>query len=341
MSAPKMILVAVVALALVLAPLVITDAYVRHLFIIAFIYAIVASNWDLSLGHTGLFNFGHLTFFGIGVYTAAIAAKTLGIDPWLAIPLAGVTAALSAALIAAPVARLQGIYVVLVTFAFSQLALQIVLSQSHITGGAEGMVRLPYLEIGDYRFIRDYKLGYYYVGLGLLALSTMFLVVVARSQFGKSLRAVRDNPDYATARGISVARQRIVVLVLSAIFTGIAGGFYAIYLRVASPEVFSFATLALALSMVLIGGVGSVFGPVLAAFLLTFGSEAMAGIRGFEEGRFIVVAIAMILVLRLAPGGLWALLDRVLPRSGAVRSATAASAPSARQDAARAGDEAP
>lgn len=309
MTTPKMILLALLAIVLLFVPVAVENAYVRHLFIIAFIYAVVASNWDLTLGYTGLFNFGHLTFFGIGAYTAAIAASALEVNPWLAIVLAGPAAALTAALIATPVARLQGIYVVLVTFAFSQLALQIVLSQSHITGGAEGMVRLPYLEIGDYRFIRDFKLGYYYVGLGLLAVSTAFLVALTRSAFGKSLRAVRDNPDYATARGISVARQRIAVLVLSAVFTGIAGGFYAIYLRVASPEVFSFSTLALTLSMVLIGGAGSVFGPILAAFLLTFGTEAMAGVRGFEEARFVVVAAAMILVLRLAPGGLWAMLD--------------------------------
>jgi branched-chain amino acid transport system permease protein len=301
---------------LALVPQFFADGYVRHLFIIAFIYAVVASNWNLSLGHCGIFNFGHMTFFGIGVYTAAILTKTGGVDPWLAIPFGGVTAAISAVIMAAPVARLKGIYVVLVTFAVNQLMMQLVLSQADLTGGAKGLVRLPFLTIGDYSFIKDYKLGYYYLALLLLAGSTAFLVYIAGSPFGKSLKAVRDAEDYATARGISVARTRISVLVLSAIFTGIAGGFYTIYLRVASAEVFGFGTMSLVLSMVLIGGVNSVFGPVIAALALTFATEAMAGISGFEDARYIVIAVAMILVLRLAPGGLIQIFERLLPDPG-------------------------
>lgn len=309
MRKPILFFLALILLAL--APLVFQDSYTRHLFILAFIYAIVALNWDLSLGYAGLFNFGHLSFFGVGVYTAAIGAKTLGLSPWAVIPLAGVTAALTALIMAAPVVRLKGIYVVLVTFAFSQLVLQLVLSQSHITGGAEGMVRLPYLRLGDYKFIRDYKFGYYYVALGLLVASILFARAIARSPFGKSLRALRDNEDYARARGISVTRQRILALMASAVFTGVAGGFFAIYLRVASPEVFKFGLSTLILSMVLIGGVGTILGPVVAALALTFASESLAGIQGLEEARFIIVAIGMILVLRIAPGGAAGLLERL------------------------------
>ena len=298
-------------IALALTPIFVIDSYTRHLFIIAFIYAIIASNWNLSLGQCGVFNFGHLTFFGTGVYTAAILAKTAGVNPLLAIVAGGITAPIVAFLMAAPVARLKGIYVVLVTFAFSQLVMQLVLSQSQITGGAEGMVRIPYLEIGDYSFIRDYKLGYYYLCLGLLVVSTIFLILIARSPFGKSLKAVRDAEDYAVSRGISVSRQRVLALVLSAIFTGVAGGFYAIYLRVASPEVFGFGTLTLALSMLLIGGVGTTYGPIVAALAISFATESLAGIRGFEEARFIVIAVAMILVLRLAPEGILGLFRRL------------------------------
>ncbi|MEO1000328.1 MAG: branched-chain amino acid ABC transporter permease [Pseudomonadota bacterium] len=173
-------------------------------------------------------------------------------------------------------------------------------------------MRIPPLEIGEYRFIRDFKLGYYYVALGLLAVSTLFLLWVTRSPFGKSLRAIRDNEDYARARGVTIARQRTLALVLSAVFTGVAGGFYAIYLRVASPEVFGFGTLSLALSMVLVGGVGTVWGAIVAAIALTFATEALAGIRGMEEARFILIALAMILVLRLAPAGALSLLERLV-----------------------------
>jgi len=306
-------ILALAALALLaVVPFVVTDSYTRHVFIIAFIYATVAVNWDLSLGLGGLFNFGHVAFFGIGVYTAAILTTALDVSPWLAIPAGGITAAIAALIIAMPVAKLQGIYVVLVTFAFGQLCLQIVLSQGDLTGGAEGLVRLPYLTIGDYKFIRDYKFGYYYMGLAILAISVILMLLIARSPFGKSLRAVRDNPDYAAARGISVARQRVLVLAASAVMTGVAGGFYAIYLRVASPEVFGFSVGTLVLSMVLIGGAGSIIGPAFAALALTFATEAMAGVRGMEEARFIIVAVAMIVVLRVAPSGMVDIFGRLV-----------------------------
>jgi branched-chain amino acid transport system permease protein len=307
---PRLAIITLLAVLLVV-PVIVEDSYIRHLFIMAFLYAVIASNWDLTLGYAGIFNFGHLTFFGAGVYTAAIAAKTLGLSPWLAIPLGGVSAALIAAILAAPVVRLKGIYVVLVTFAFSQLILQVILSQSQITGGAQGIVRIPYLSLGDYKFIRDYKLGYYYLAFGLLIASTLFLLWLAGTSFGKSLRAIRDNEDYARARGISVSRQRMLAMIGSAVFTGIAGGFFAIYLRVASPDVFGFGALSLALSMVLIGGVGTIVGPILAALVLTFATEMMAGIRGMEEARFIVVAVGMILVLQFTPGGLLGILRRL------------------------------
>ncbi|MCG8651266.1 MAG: branched-chain amino acid ABC transporter permease, partial [Pirellulales bacterium] len=140
---PTLIALAILAVL----PLVFTDTYTRHILILAFVYAIVASNWDLSLGYGGLFNFAHVALFAVGVYTYGILAKTLGVSPWLAVAAGGVTAMILAAMIALPVLRLSGIYVILVTIAFSQLVYQIVISQSDITGGTSGMVTLPALDI--------------------------------------------------------------------------------------------------------------------------------------------------------------------------------------------------
>jgi len=197
-------------LVLAAVPAIFQESYTRHLFILAMIYAIVASNWDLSLGYTGIFNFGHMAFFAVDVYTAAIAAKTFGVNPWLTLPLSGATAAITALILAAPLARLKGIYVVLVTFAFRQLLLQLVLSQSQITGGAEGMVRIPPMTLGSYKFIRDFKFGYFYIALTLLTLSSVYLLLLTRSTFGRALLAVRDSEDYANARGISISRMRVL-----------------------------------------------------------------------------------------------------------------------------------
>ena len=286
---------------LIILPFVVQGTYVRHLVIVAIIYGLVASSWDLTLGYAGLFNFAHLAFFGIGVYGAAILSKTYAVSSWVAVPLAGAIAVLAALLVSLPVLRLKGIYVILVTFAFSQLCLQIVLSQSHITGGSGGMVLLPPLEIGDYNFARDGKLAYYYVSLALLIVVVLFLKRLVKSHFGVSIVALRDNEDYAVSRGVSGAQQRLLTMMASALVAGVAGGFYAIYLRVASPEVFAFPLMTLTLSMLLLGGAGSILGPIVAAFALTFLAEWM---QELGQWRFLIIAAAILLTIHFYPGGI-------------------------------------
>ncbi len=293
---------------LIVLPFIVPTPYIRHLLIITFIYAIVASNWDLSLGYAGVFNFGHIAFFAAGAYGSAILSKTVGITPWLTIPIAGLAGVMAALIVALPVLRLKGIYVVLVTFAFSQLCFQLVLSQEEITGGSMGMPLLPPLKIGDYNFARDGKFGYYFVGLFLLLLSTVYLHRLVHSRFGTSIVALRDNEDYAISRGVSLARQRMLTLGLSAFFTGIAGGFYSTYVRVASPEIFGFGLLSLALSMLLLGGTNSIYGPIVGAFVITLLSEAMVDLGPW---RFLIISALIILMLLFYPGGLIHAIQRV------------------------------
>lgn len=300
----ELLTIAIAVPLLGLLPLV-TDDYMRHVLILGFLYATVASNWDLSLGYAGILNFAHPAFFALGVYGYAISAKSLGLDPWLALVASSGVAAVAALIVALPVLRLRGIYVILVTFAFGQICLQVILSQSDITGGSRGMVLLPAIEIFGHSFALDGRVGYFYLTLLLLAVSTMYLRLLVRSPFGLSIQALRDNEDYAISRGISVARQRIQTMVASAFFTGVAGGIYAAYLRVASPEVFGFDFLVIVLSALLLGGTATVFGPVAAAVLLTLLAEWMADL---EAWRYLVLACVIVAVLRFYPGGLYSLL---------------------------------
>jgi branched-chain amino acid transport system permease protein len=293
---------------LLLVPLLVDNSYVRHLFILAFIYAVLASNWDLSQGYGGIFNFGHLAFFGLGAYSSGILVKQLEWNPWLALAVSGIVPVLAALLVGLPVVRLKGIYVVLVTFAFGQLCLQLILSQSSLTGGSQGLVSIRGLELAGYSFSGDGKLGYYYVGLLLLLLSTLYLRGLVRSDFGLSIQALRDQEDYAIARGISLAHTRLLTLMASALFTGIAGGFYAIYLGVVSPDVFSFTITSTVLGMLLLGGLSTLYGPIMASFIITFGSEALVSLGPV---RFLIIAGLTILVLRLLPGGLYSLFELV------------------------------
>ena len=301
---------------LLAAPLVLTGSYARHLLITSLVYAVVAANWDVSLGYAGLFNFAHLAFFGIGLYAAAILSKVVGLDPWLAVALAGAAAAAAATLVSLPVVRLRGIYVVLVTFAFGQLVQQLVLSQADVTGGSQGMVMVPSLRLGAYNFARDGKLAYCYAAIALFAATVAILRALLRSPLGTSIRAVRDDEDYAAARGISAARTHFLALVASAPLTGIAGGFLAVYARVASLDVFGFGTLSLVLSMVLLGGAGTLYGPMAAAFVLTFVSEALVGLGIW---RFLVISAGMVVVLVAFPGGLASVFRRRAGAKGGIR----------------------
>lgn len=297
--APVLVLLGV----LLILPLFLTDTYSRHILILVLIYAVVASNWDLSLGYGGIFNFAHMAFFAIGLYTYGISAKILGINPWIAILLAALAAVLFAAILSIPILKLEGIYVILVTIAASQLVLKLVVSQSDYTGGTSGMVLLPRLTIGDYKFSSDGRIGYYYAALALLCLSTFFLYKLDRSNFGRAIKAFRDNKYYAISRGVSESRIRLFTLCASAFFPGLVGGFYGSYVRVASPDVFGLGFLTITLSILLVGGISSIWGPIIAAFVITLFAEFLAD---YGLWRDISIAVLIILVVVLYPGGLFA-----------------------------------
>lgn len=298
----------VVFAALLLLPLIVTETSARHTIILIFIYAVLASNWDISLGYGGVVNFAHLGFFAIGLYTYAILAKVVGLDPWLALALTPVPAVIFAALLAIPILRLEGIYVILVTIAATQLLQQIVVSQSTYTGGTSGMVLLPRLTIGDYRLTSDNRLGYYYLGLAMLVASTVFLYKFERSATGRAIKALRDNKYYAIARGVSEGRTRLLTLSLSAIFPAVAGGFYGAYLRVASPDVFGLGFLTITLSVLLLGGVATIWGSLIAAAVVVGLSQLLAD---YGAWRNIAIAAVIIGVVVVYPGGLFAVLQEL------------------------------
>jgi branched-chain amino acid transport system permease protein len=320
----KYLSVIIVFIALLLLPLVVRDNYFRHLFILTFLFATVVASWDLTLGYAGIFNFGHIAFFGIGIYTLGILTTKLGIDPWLALPISGLMAAAAALLVAAPVLRLRGIYVVLVTFAFSQLCMQLVLSQSKITGGAGGLVLIPPLKIGSFSFGSNGGLGYYYAGLLSGFVTVLVLMGIVESRLGKAARAIRDNPEYALARGVDQGRTRLIMLVISAVPCGVAGGLYCLYFRIAAPEAFGFSNSTFILSMLLVGGLSTLLGPVAAAFGIVFLSEYLERFPNIEAAKHMALAVIIILVLRFFPGGLAQAFELLVRRVAAPRGRNSA-----------------
>lgn len=311
----------VVIVGLVCFPLASDDSYIRHLLVLAFVFAIVATSWDLSFGFGGLLNFAHVAMFAVGIYAYGILAKSYGVNPWLAIVVSGPIAALVASVMVLPVLRLDGMYVILVTIAFSQILYQVIISQSQITGGTAGMVTLPMLSVDGYRFVKDGKLGYYYTALTLLILCVGAIYLITRSSLGRAIVALRDNKYYAQARGVSEWKTRLSTLAVSSFFAGIAGGFYGSYVRVASPDIFGIGSLTLVLSILLVGGVGSLWGPLTASFVIILLSESMAG---FGAWRDITMAIVIVAVMVFYPGGIWGLVQEIREAVDSLRTSLVA-----------------
>ena len=290
------------------APLLFSNDYIRHLLIVAMMYAVVASSWDLSLGYGGIFNFAHIAFFALGAYTGGILTKQFGISAWLAIPAGGVVAVAASLIACLPVLRVRGIYVCLVTFAFGQLCLHIVRSQGSLTGGSVGLTLIPPIRIGGFSFAEYGKLPYYYFSLLLLIGSTIFLTQLTKSYFGLSIVALRDYEDYAISRGVPLARQRLLTFAHSALFTGLVGAVYSLYLGVVAIELFGFGYTTLLLSMVLLGGVASIYGPIIGAFILAFVSEFLLDLGPI---RYVIIASAIVLTLRFYPSGIFGALQKL------------------------------
>lgn len=304
----------VAALAVAIVPVFIEGAVLRNLLVLSALFAVVASNWDLTIGYAGIFNFAHVAFFGIAGYVSAILTIHFDVNGWLALVAALVVVCALAGLIGFLALRLRGIYVALVTFAFMQLCVALIISQRWLTGGSVGLVGVPSLTIGDVDLTGDPRNSLYLV-LGLLLVSTVVMRSIVGSSFGLSLLALRDNENYAISRGISVRRQHIIALVIGAIFPALAGSIYAHYMIVASPDVFSFSLTTLILSMTILGGTGTIFGPIIGAFIITWGTEQMAGLG---SARFMVIAVLIVLTLRFLPGGLVSLgagLRQIFPAS--------------------------
>ncbi len=291
----------VYAIILVALPLVFTDPHSRLLLILITMYAVLALSWNLTLGFAGIFNFAQIGFFGIGAYTTAILVTRTGVDPWLAIPVSGVSAMLASLVAFLPVLRLRGIYVGLATYVFSQLCIYLVLGQAGLTGGSNGIVGIPRLTLGDLNLRADGRIGYYFLGAALLFAVTVLVRTLTRSTLGMSLVALRDNEPLATSRGVSRVRQHLIVFVIGAGVAGVAGSFNAYLNGVVSTDIFGFGQLTLLLSMIFLGGSGSVYGPIAGAVVVTLVSDALQDAGAWRD---VVVALLILVVLWLAPKGL-------------------------------------
>ncbi len=270
------------------------------------IWALFATSLNLLVGVTGLVSFGHAAYFGIGAYTSTLLFLRLGVSPWLGM-LAGGCLAAAFGLAAGYLSfryGLRGPYFSLVTLAFAEM-LRVIAVNTRAVGSSLGLV-IPTREAAPLSFVFGGKLAYYYVILAM-ALGALWITRrLERSKLGYALRAIRENEDAAEAAGVDALGMKLRAMALSSFLTALGGTFYAQYFAYIDPTItFGPAVSIQGLLQAIVGGAGTVLGPLLGAFVLTPVSElSRAAIRGRAGVDVMLYGLVLILVISFLPNGL-------------------------------------
>lgn len=309
----RIMLAAAVAVALAV-PWLLHTPYWLNLLVLICIYAIVNQSWNLIMGYAGIWSFGQLALFGLGAYTTAVLTFNYGVSPYLGTLLGGVVAVLASMLIGLPSLRLKGAYVVLLTLAFHELLRNVIINDNTgWTGGGMGLYGFGQYGLKGLESV-DRMTVFYYAALALLVITNLVIWKILRSPLGLAFQALRDAEPYAVSRGIPEYQYKLLVFAISAFFTGIAGAFYANFLDAVGPAVFDFGMMMNLLAMIVIGGWGTFWGPMLGTVLLMFLNELL---REVDEWRVLIFGLLLIVFVIMLPQGLIHPLESFTRRLGA------------------------
>jgi len=281
---------------LVLFPFVGTGYWIRVLTSV-FMYAGLASSLNIIMGYTGYTDFGNVVFFGVGAYVTGVLVGVFKLPVVLSIVAGALFCAVYASLIGLPLLRLRGHYFSIATIAVMDATREIITNMD-ITGGGTGM-SFPIPDISPQVF--NYM--YYYVMLGLAALYVFTSAMIRRSRFGYGLRAIRAEEQAAGISGVPATRSKVIAWMISAAMTGLMGGVFGMWFSFVEPsDVFNITISLKYMIMVLIGGAGTVFGPVIGAFFMEIISEVVWG--QFLELHMGILALIVIFTVVFVPKGI-------------------------------------
>jgi branched-chain amino acid transport system permease protein len=291
--------VSLASVALATTPLLFGSSYTTGVLTVALCFGMWAASWDFMSGLTGRENFGHSLFIGTGAYTAGFLNVKFGLSPWWSLPAAPVCAVLFSLVLGFPTLRLKGPYFALAMLSGAAVMQNLTIIFSSYTGGQDGLNGIDP--------ILDSPLAYYYLVLIFLVATTIILKVIANSTWGMILRAIRGDEASCQASGINVNFYKIASLMISAAFAGLGGALYAHYQLQVGPDLFAVVLSINIIIMVYVGGLGSIYGPVGGAILLSILTESL---RAFSEYRLWVYTLVLIFILFFMPQGLIAPLWR-------------------------------
>jgi len=297
-------------LALAIVPLLVKDRGALYFMTLIMIWCIFALGYDLVFGVAGMLSFGHAAFFGIGAYAAVLLSpKSASASILWLLPASMIVAAVCAALVGALSLRTRGIYFIMVTLAFAQMAYYI-FHDTKLGGGSDGIYLYvkPSLTIGSVTLLDlDRSMTFYFVTLFFLAVVYALLVAVSRSRFGHALAGIRASEQRMRATGFSTYPYKLAAFTLGGTLAGLAGFLYAVKDGFVNPEILAWHQSGTVLLMVILGGIGSWRGAVVGAFAFVllkelFQSEAVFG--SFAKHWQLPLGIAIIAAVALMPHGL-------------------------------------
>lgn len=291
-NSPYLIIIALLAAV----PAVVTNLYHIQIMIFIGIYIILTLSLNLLNGYVGLLSIGHAAFYGIGAYASTKLVMEAGLPFTLAMPCAGAVAGLFGYLIAKPTLRLSGIYMTLATLGFNMICFLILQNWMSFTNGPLGIMDIPPPNIFGYEI--ETRVQYYYLIFFLVLLTVVSMHRLMTCRFGRALVSIRENELAAEAMGVHTTRYKIQAFVLAAFFAGIAGSYYAHFVKYISPDSFYIYESFILLAMLAFGGQGNLIGPVVGAAVLIVIPELT---RFLQEYRMLVyggVLIIMMLVRR-------------------------------------------
>ncbi len=274
------------------------------------VYAIVALSQDVVLGRAGMFDMGHAVYFGVGAYVTAILNTAHGWPILLTWPLAVLAAALAGALIAAPIARLRGDYLLVATIGFNAIfILALNNNLGHVTGGADGLFGIGVPALGGLQASSQNAQFW----LDWVAFAAVLLLIrnLDRSHLGRTFHYIKHDQLAATTMGVDTRKYRVLAFALGAALAGFGGTLFATLMAAVSPGAFVFTESVTLFAIVLVGGQGSIPGVLLGTALMFVVPQVF---RGFAEYRYFVFGIAMVLIMVLRPQGIW---PRALRREAA------------------------
>ncbi len=296
-------------------PFVFPSSFAVNFGVLALFYAFIGQSWNISGGFAGQLSFGHVVFFGAGAYASTILQMRYGFSPWLGLPasaLAGVVVGFIIAFLSFR-AGLKGSYFALITLAFAEV-LRIIANSVEITGGGMGML-IP-AKIGAANFQFSERIGFYFLILTLTVGSIAIAIWLKHSRFGAQLAAIRENEDAARALGINVFREKVKVMMLSGAIAGMGGCFFAQYFLYIDPLVaFGIDKSVEMLLVSMIGGAGTIYGPLIGALLLAGVSDLTRILTNVQGLSLVLYGALLVVIIAFLPNGLVDLFQRLARRS--------------------------